>query len=147
MRALTKRGPAALPAAIAVARALAPLLDPAPASEQLSRLGEFLGRSFTAAVERRARDAWTAGRTLLARIASAAVQNAVSGTIQVGEVRGSLLTGVVLSDVRMWDPDSTLVAWLRRSKPWRSDSSSYPGNPAVLRLRLIRRSHWFGTFT
>src|SRR5260370_31442855 len=53
-----------------------------------------------------------AGRTLLARIASAAVQNAVSGTIQVGEVRGSLLTGVVLSDVRMWDPDSTLVAWL-----------------------------------
>jgi RecB family exonuclease len=43
---------AALQAAIAVARALAPLLDPAPASEQLSRLREFLMRSFTAAVER-----------------------------------------------------------------------------------------------
>jgi RecB family exonuclease len=46
-----------LQAALAVARALAPLLDPAPASEQLSRLSEFLQRSFAAALERRAPDA------------------------------------------------------------------------------------------
>src|ERR1043166_6704189 len=55
-----------------------------------------------------------AGRTLLARVASAAVESAVHARIEVGEVRGSLLTGVVLTDVRLLDPDSTLVAWL----PW-----------------------------
>src|ERR1043166_5333875 len=55
-----------------------------------------------------------AGRTLLARVASAAVESAVHGRIEVGEVRGSLLTGVDLTDVRLLDPDSTLVAWL----PW-----------------------------
>src|ERR1041384_161013 len=57
-----------------------------------------------------------AGRTLLARIASAAVESAVHGRIEVGEVRGSLLTGVVLTDVRLLDPDSTLVAWLPRDR-------------------------------
>src|SRR2546427_1305040 len=54
-----------------------------------------------------------AGRTLLARVASTVVEGAVDGSIEVGEVRGSLLTGVVLTDVRLLDPDSTLVAWLR----------------------------------
>src|SRR5438093_7678734 len=53
-----------------------------------------------------------AGRTLLARVASTVVEGAVHGSIEVGEVRGSLLTGVVLTDVRLLDPDSTLVAWL-----------------------------------
>jgi len=57
-----------------------------------------------------------AGRTLLARVASTAVEHAVAGTITVGEVRGSLLTGVVLTDVRLIDPDSTLVAWLPRAE-------------------------------
>src|SRR4030081_72517 len=53
-----------------------------------------------------------AGRTLLARVAGTVVDGAVRGWIEVGEVRGSLLTGVVLTDVRLLDPDSTLVAWL-----------------------------------
>ncbi|HWC74704.1 MAG TPA: translocation/assembly module TamB domain-containing protein [Gemmatimonadales bacterium] len=57
-----------------------------------------------------------AGRTLLARVTTAAVANAVAGTISVGEVRGSLLTGVVLTDVRLIDPDSTLVAFLPRAE-------------------------------
>src|ERR1041384_1506984 len=56
-----------------------------------------------------------AGRTLLARVASAAVESAVHGRIEVGEVRGSLLTRVVLTDVRLLDPDSTVVAWLPRA--------------------------------
>src|SRR2546430_15846915 len=55
-----------------------------------------------------------AGRTLLARVASTVVEGAVHGSIEVGEVRGSLFTGVVLTDVRVLDPDSTLVAWLPR---------------------------------
>ena len=57
-----------------------------------------------------------AGRTLLARIAATAVEHAVAGTITVSEVRGSLLTGVVLTDVRLIDPDSTLVALLPRAE-------------------------------
>src|SRR2546425_11246872 len=58
-----------------------------------------------------------AGRTLLARVASAMVESGVAGSIDVGEVRGSLLTGVVLTDVRLLDPDSTLVAWLPPAEP------------------------------
>src|SRR5256714_5502944 len=77
-----------------------------------------------------------AGRTLLARIASAAVQSAVSGTIQVGEVRGSLLTGVVLSDVRMWDPDSTLVAWLPHAELGYNPIDFVAGRPVFLEGRL-----------
>ncbi len=57
-----------------------------------------------------------AGRTLLARVASAAVQRAVAGTITVGEVHGTLLTGIILNDVRLIDPDSTLVAVLPRAE-------------------------------
>src|SRR5881296_4614391 len=79
-----------------------------------------------------------AGRTLLARIASAAVQNAVSGTIQVGEVRGSLLTGVVLSDVRMWDPDSTLVAWLPRAELGYNPIDFAAGRIVFMEVRLDR---------
>jgi hypothetical protein len=44
------------------------------------------------------------------------VNSAVDGTITVGEVRGSLLTGVVLTDVRLIDPDSTVVAVLPRAE-------------------------------
>src|SRR5947208_11899636 len=79
-----------------------------------------------------------AGRTLLARIASAAVQNAVSGTIQVGEVRGSLLTGVVLSDVRMWDPDSTLVAWLPHAELGYNLIDFAAGRIVFMEVRLDR---------
>ena len=55
-----------------------------------------------------------AGRSLLARIASNAVERAVSGTIEVGDVRGSLISGVVLTDVRLFDADTSLVASLPR---------------------------------
>ena len=53
-----------------------------------------------------------AGRTLLARVAEAAVRQLFTGTIEIANVRGSLLTGVTLDQVRLFDADSTLVAWL-----------------------------------
>src|SRR6266705_599272 len=49
------------------------------------------------------------GRALLARIASRVVAGAIDGRIEVGDVGGSLLTGVTL-----YDPDSTLVGALPR---------------------------------
>ena len=55
-----------------------------------------------------------AGRSLLARIASNAVERAVAGTIEVDDVRGSLISGVVLTNVRLFDADTSLVASLPR---------------------------------
>lgn len=51
-----------------------------------------------------------AGRTLLGAVARSAAASAVGGRIEIGSVHGGLLTDVQLSDVRLFDPDSTLVA-------------------------------------
>ncbi|MFN2570434.1 MAG: translocation/assembly module TamB domain-containing protein [Gemmatimonadales bacterium] len=79
-----------------------------------------------------------AGRMLLARVASAAVQSAVAGTITVGEVRGSLLTGVVLTNVRLLDPDSTLVAWLPRAELGYNPIDFAAGRIVFMEVRLDR---------
>jgi translocation and assembly module TamB len=79
-----------------------------------------------------------AGRTLLARVGSAAVQSAVSGTIEVGEVRGSLLTGVVLTDVRLFDADTTLVAWLPRAELGYNPIDFAAGRIVFVEVRLDR---------
>src|SRR2546423_5682291 len=79
-----------------------------------------------------------AGRTLLARVASAAIESAVAGSIEVGEVRGSLLTGVVLTDVRMLDPDSTLVAWLPRAELGYNPIDFAAGRVVFMEVRLDR---------
>ncbi|HMC19248.1 MAG TPA: hypothetical protein VKH16_08465, partial [Gemmatimonadales bacterium] len=56
-----------------------------------------------------------AGRGLLTRVTAGALHQVFTGTIEVGDVGGSLLTGLTLSDVRLFDADSTLVAWLPRA--------------------------------
>ncbi|HEX4574425.1 MAG TPA: hypothetical protein VH158_04790, partial [Gemmatimonadales bacterium] len=55
-----------------------------------------------------------AGRTLLARVSEGALGRVFTGVIEVGDVHGSLLTGVTLSQVRLFDADTTLVAVLPR---------------------------------
>ncbi|HET7295859.1 MAG TPA: translocation/assembly module TamB domain-containing protein [Gemmatimonadales bacterium] len=55
-----------------------------------------------------------AGRTLLARVSEGALRQVFTGTMEIADVRGSLLTGVTLEQVRLFDADSTLVAWLPR---------------------------------
>ena len=79
-----------------------------------------------------------AGRTLLAQVASAAAEGVVSGSIDVGEVRGSLLTGVVLTDVRLLDPDSTLVAWLPRAELGYNPIDFAAGRVVFMEVRLDR---------
>src|SRR5437870_5177259 len=79
-----------------------------------------------------------AGRTLLARVASTVVEGAVDGSIEVGEVRGSLLTGVVLTDVRLLDPDSTLVAWLPRAELGYNPIDFAAGRAVFMEVRLER---------
>src|SRR5436190_803723 len=79
-----------------------------------------------------------AGRTLLARVASTVVEGAVHGSIEVGEVRGSLFTGVVLTDVRLLDPDSTLVAWLPRAELGYNPIDFAAGRVVFMEVRLDR---------
>ena len=55
-----------------------------------------------------------AGRTLLARVSEGALRQVFTGRVEIGDVRGSLLTGLTLSEVRLFDADTTLVAWLPR---------------------------------
>jgi len=56
-----------------------------------------------------------AGRALLTRVTAGALHQVFTGTIEIGDVGGSLLTGLTLSQVRLFDADSTLVAWLPRA--------------------------------
>src|SRR5947207_13062 len=56
-----------------------------------------------------------AGRALLARVMESALTQVFTGSIEVGDVRGSLLTGVTLTGVRLFDADTTLVALLPRA--------------------------------
>src|SRR6267154_1440183 len=79
-----------------------------------------------------------AGRTMLARVASSVVESGVAGTIEVGEVRGSLLTGVGLTDVRLLDPDSTLVAWLPRAELGYNPIDFAAGRVVFMEVRLER---------
>jgi autotransporter translocation and assembly factor TamB len=53
-----------------------------------------------------------AGRELLTRVTEGGLSRVFTGTVEIGAVRGSLLTGLSLRDVRLFDADTTLVAWL-----------------------------------
>src|SRR5260370_28477498 len=53
-----------------------------------------------------------AGRALLGRLTEEALARVFTGVVEIGDVRGSVLTGLTLSQVRLFDADSTLVAWL-----------------------------------
>jgi hypothetical protein len=57
-----------------------------------------------------------AGRALLARVTADGLRHVFAGSVAVGDVRGSLLTGLTLSEVRLFDADTTLVAWLPRAE-------------------------------
>src|SRR2546428_4004182 len=53
-----------------------------------------------------------AGGTLLARVSEGALRQVFAGTAEVGDVHGSVLTGLTRSEGRLFDADTTLVAWL-----------------------------------
>ena len=55
-----------------------------------------------------------AGRQLLARVTERGLRQVFTGTVEIGAARGSLFTGLSLGDVRLFDADTTLVAWLPR---------------------------------
>jgi len=57
-----------------------------------------------------------AGRTLLARLIMAEGERTLAGRVEVRGVSGGLYTSLVLTDVRLYDRDTTLVAWLPRAE-------------------------------
>ncbi|HYK82490.1 MAG TPA: translocation/assembly module TamB domain-containing protein [Gemmatimonadales bacterium] len=57
-----------------------------------------------------------AGRALLVRLTTGALTRVFTGVVEIGDARGSVLTGLTLSDVRLFDADTTLVAWLPRAE-------------------------------
>jgi len=54
------------------------------------------------------------GRALLGAVARSAAARAIGGRMEIGGVSGTLLTDLDLTDVKLYDPDSTLVAELPR---------------------------------
>lgn len=56
------------------------------------------------------------GRKLVARVARVALEGVVAGRVEIGGASGTLLTGIALTDVKLYDLDTTLVAWLPRAE-------------------------------
>jgi len=76
------------------------------------------------------------GRQLLTRVAVGALRNVVDGSVEIGDVRGALLTGVTLRNVRVFDPDTTLVAVLPRVDATFNPFDLAAGRVALLSLDL-----------
>jgi translocation and assembly module TamB len=57
-----------------------------------------------------------AGRELLRREVQAALGGVLAGRVEIGGAGGTLLTSLSLADVRLYDLDTTLVAWLPRAQ-------------------------------
>ncbi|HEX9611871.1 MAG TPA: translocation/assembly module TamB domain-containing protein [Gemmatimonadales bacterium] len=79
-----------------------------------------------------------AGRRLLSRAMEGSLARSVAGTIQVGDMRGTLLTGVTLTDVRVFAADTSLVAWLPRAELSYNPFDLAAGRIVLLELRLDR---------
>ncbi|HET7251428.1 MAG TPA: translocation/assembly module TamB domain-containing protein [Gemmatimonadales bacterium] len=79
-----------------------------------------------------------AGRKLLGRVAVTALQGAVSGTVEIGSVSGTVLTGLSLRDVRLYDEDTTLVAWLPRAEVDYNLLDFTAGRVVMQRVLLVR---------
>ncbi|HSD32190.1 MAG TPA: translocation/assembly module TamB domain-containing protein, partial [Gemmatimonadales bacterium] len=76
------------------------------------------------------------GRALLTRVSTAALESVVAGRVELGSTSGSLLTGLVYSDVRLYDHDTTLVAWLPRAELDYNLLDFVAGQVVLQRVRL-----------
>ncbi len=78
-----------------------------------------------------------AGRELVARVLQATLEGALAGRVELGGASGSLLQGLVLTDVKLYDHDSTLVAWLPRAE-FEYNVLDFAAGRVVLAVRLDR---------
>lgn len=79
-----------------------------------------------------------AGRGLLGRIAARVVAGAIDGHITVGDVSGPLLTGMTLTDVNVYAPDSGVVATLPRVELAYSPFDFAAGRVVLQEVHLTR---------
>src|SRR5258708_3934066 len=81
-----------------------------------------------------------AGRGLLGRIASRVVAGAIDGRITVGSASGALLTGMTLTDVNVYAPDSGVLAVLPRVELAYNPFDLPPGRVVLQEVHLVRPS-------
>ncbi len=79
-----------------------------------------------------------AGRALLAKAAREGLTGALAGSVEVAGASGSLLTGLTLTGVRLYDPDSSLVAMLPRAELSYNPLDLAAGRVVFLEVRLTR---------
>ncbi len=78
------------------------------------------------------------GRTLLTRAFAGSLAGAVAGRVEIGDIGGSLFTGVRLRDVRLYDHDSTIVAWLPEAEFEYNPFDFAAGRAVLQEVRLVR---------
>ena len=78
------------------------------------------------------------GRTLLARSLAGTLDGVVAGRVEVGDVGGTLFTGIVLHDVRLYDHDSSLVAWLPEAELAYNPFDFAAGRAVLQEVKLTR---------
>jgi len=81
-----------------------------------------------------------AGRGLLGRIASRVVAGAIDGRITVGSASGALLTGMTLTDVNVYAPDSGVLAVLPRVELAYNPFDFAAGHVVLQEVHLVRPS-------
>src|SRR5260370_5223608 len=81
-----------------------------------------------------------AGRGLLGRIASRVVAGAIDGRITVGSASGALLTGMTLTDVNVYAPDSGVLAVLPRVELAYNPFDFAAGRVVLQEVHLVRPS-------
>jgi translocation and assembly module TamB len=79
-----------------------------------------------------------AGRTLMSRSLASTLERVVAGRVEVGDIGGTLFSSVVLHDVRLFDHDSTLVAWLPRAELAYNPFDFAAGRVVMQEVRLDR---------
>ena len=77
------------------------------------------------------------GRTLLTRAFAGSLAGALGGRVEIGDIGGSLFTGVKLRDVRLYDHDSSIVAWLPEADFEYNPFDFAAGRAVLQEVRLV----------
>lgn len=79
-----------------------------------------------------------AGRELLARVTEESLADALDGSVAVGDIGGTLITSLTLTDLRLFDRDSSLVVWLPHAELSYNPFDLAAGRIVLLALDLRR---------
>lgn len=78
------------------------------------------------------------GRSLLTKALAGTLDRVVAGRVEVGGASGTLFSGITLRDVRLYDHDSTIVAWLPEIELAYNPFDFAAGRAVLQEVRLVR---------